>query len=122
LAPLAEGIPWQRDSCYVCGAPAALGELREDGARHLRCLQCGAVWRVPRLRCPSCGNEDHATLSTLSEEGRRGTRRVEACERCRRYVKVIAAAAPTPDEMLLLEDLATLHLDAVARERGFARY
>jgi FdhE protein len=106
----------------VCGAPAALGELRVDGALHLRCLQCGAGWRVPRLRCPSCRNEDHATLRTLYEEGRRGTQRVEACERCRRYVKIIAAAAPTPSEMLLLEDLATLNLDAVARECGFARY
>lgn len=120
LAPLAEGIPWHRDSCFVCGAPAALGELREDGARHLRCLQCGAGWRVRRLHCPSCGNEDHATLCTLYEEGRRETRRVEACERCRRYLKLIAAAVPTPVELLAVEDLATLHLDAVARERGFA--
>jgi FdhE protein len=121
LAPLAGGIPWHRDSCFVCGAPAVLGELRENGARHLRCLQCGASWQVRRLHCPSCGNEDHATLCTLYEEGRRGTRRVEACERCRRYVKVIAAAAPTPAEMLVVEDLATHHLDAIARERGFER-
>jgi FdhE protein len=121
FAPLAAGIPWQRSSCFVCGAPAAIGELRADGARHLRCLQCGADWRVRRLRCPSCGNEDHATLCTLYEEGRRGTRRVEACERCRRYVKVIAAAALLPDELLAVEDLATIHLDLVARERGFVR-
>jgi FdhE protein len=122
LTPVAAGIPWQRGSCFVCGAPAVLGELREDGARHLRCLQCGADWRIRRLHCPSCGNEDHASLRTLYEEGRHETRRVEACDCCRRYVKVIAAATPTPDEMLVIEDLATCHLDAVARERGFARY
>ena len=119
LERLSAGIPWQRDYCFVCGTPAVFGELREDGSRHLRCLRCGAGWRVRRLHCPACGNEDHATLCTLYEEGRRGTRRVEACERCRRYVKLIAAAAPTPAEMLAVEHLATRHLDAVARERGF---
>jgi FdhE protein len=121
LAPLAEGLPWQRSACFVCGAPAAIGELRADGARHLRCLHCGADWRVRRLCCPSCGNEDHATLCTLYEEGRRETRRVEACGRCRRYVKVIAAAAPIPAELLRVEDLATIHLDVVARQHGYAR-
>jgi FdhE protein len=121
LAPLAEGIPWQRSTCFVCDFPAAIGELREDGARHLRCLQCGAGWRVRRLHCPSCGNEDHATLLALYENDRRGTRRLEACERCRRYVKVFAAATPTSAEMLAVADLATIHLDIVARERGYRR-
>ena len=46
---------------------------------------------------------------------------MEACDRCRRYVKVIAAAAPTPADLLAVEDLATLHLDVIARERGYAR-
>ena len=121
LVPLAEGVFWQRGSCFVCGAPAILGELREDGARHLRCLQCGADWRIRRLHCPSCGNEDHASLRTLYEEGRRETRRVEACDRCRRYVKVIAATTATATELLAVEDLATIHLDVVAREHGYTR-
>jgi hypothetical protein len=30
-------------------------------------------------------------------------------------------SVPTPAEMLAVEDLATLYLDAVARERGFTR-
>jgi FdhE protein len=121
LAPLGEGVAWDRSACFVCGAPAVLGELRENGARHLRCGRCGASWPVRRLCCPSCGNEDHGTLSTLSEEGNLGKRRVEACDRCRRYVKVIAATVPTPAELLALEDLATLHLDVIARERGYER-
>jgi FdhE protein len=119
LAPLAEGIPWHHPSCFVCGAPAAIGELRADGARHLRCGQCGASWHIRRLQCPWCGNEDHATLRTLYEVGRRASCRVEACDRCRHYLKVVAAAGPTPPEALVLEDLATIHLDRVARERGY---
>jgi FdhE protein len=121
LAPLAEGIAWPRASCFLCGAGAALGELRADGGRHLRCGQCGASWRVRRLQCPSCGNEDHASLCTLYEEEDLATRRVEACDRCRRYLKVIAAAVPTPADALFLEDLATHHLDRAAQERGYRR-
>jgi FdhE protein len=98
-----------------------LGELRENGARHLRCGRCGAGWPVRRLCCPSCGNEDHGTLPTLSEEGNLGKRRVEACDRCGRYVKVIASAAPTVPELLAVEDLATLHLDIIARGRRYVR-
>jgi FdhE protein len=119
LAPLAAGIPWERGSCFVCGAPAVLGELRENGARHLRCLQCGADWRVRRLLCPWCGNEDHATLRTLYEADRRETRRIESCERCGRYVKLVAATAPLPVEQLAVKDLETTHLDNAAREHGF---
>lgn len=121
LAPLAEGFPWQRDACLVCGAPAILGEVRENGAHHLRCLQCGADWRIRRLVCPSCGNEDHASLQTLYEESRRETRRVEACGRCRRYIKLVAATAALPDELLAVEDLATVGLDRAAQEHGFLR-
>jgi FdhE protein len=121
LAPLAEAIPWERSVCFVCGAPATIGELRASGARHLRCLQCGADWRVRRLRCPSCGNEDHATLRTLYEEGQRGIHQVEACERCRRYIKVVASTAPIPAELLAAEDLATIHLDTAARQHGYVR-
>jgi len=121
LAPLGEGVVWGRSTCFVCGAPALLGELRENGARYLRCGRCDAGWPVRRLCCPSCGNEDHGTLSTLSEEGNRGKRRVEACDRCRHYVKVIAATVPTPAELLALEDLATLHLDVIAREHCYVR-
>jgi FdhE protein len=121
LAPLAAGTPWDRASCFVCGARATLAELRGTArARHLRCTQCGADWRVSRLRCPHCGTEDHAALRLLSPAGRRRTERVEACDRCRGYVKVIDAFDPTPPEMLAAEDLATLHLDAIARRGGYA--
>jgi FdhE protein len=119
LEPLAGGISWQRSTCFVCGAPAALGEVRADGGRHLRCVQCGAGWQIRRLQCPSCGNEDHATLRLFYEHGRHATRRVEACDRCRRYVKVVAAADPASEEELLLTCAATFDLDRVAQERGY---
>jgi len=122
LAPLAEEMPWHKGYCFICGARATLGELQEnDQVKHLRCGQCGADWPFRRLQCMDCGNEDHNTLSYLYPDGQREKMRVEVCDKCHGYLKVIAAFTPTPPEMLPVEDLATLHLDYIAQERGYAR-
>jgi Protein involved in formate dehydrogenase formation len=120
--PLSSGIPWNKGNCFVCGAAATLGELQEnDQVRHLRCGSCGADWKYPRMQCMYCGNEDHRTQRYLYEEERSERMRVEACDNCRGYVKVISAFSPTPPEMLLIEDLATIHLDYAAESRGYSR-
>jgi formate dehydrogenase maturation protein FdhE len=43
------------------------------------------------------------------------------CDNCHGYLKVITSFGPTPPEMLIVEDLATLHLDYIAQERGYER-
>jgi FdhE protein len=122
LTPLAEGIPWDKCSCFICGAQAVLGELQENNlVKHLRCGECGADWVFRRLQCTYCGNEDHKTLGYFSPEGRSGNALVEVCDKCKGYLKVIPSFTPGPTEMLAVEDLATLHLDCIARERGYAR-
>lgn len=122
LTPPAEGIPWNKGSCFICGAQAILGELQENNlVKHLRCGECGADWVFPRLQCTYCGNEDHKTLGYFSPESRSGNARVEVCDKCKGYLKVIPSFSPQPAEMLAVEDLATLHLDCIARERGYAR-
>jgi len=122
LAPLVEGIQWEKGNCCICGAAASLGELRGNGQiLHLRCGQCGADWRFRRLRCMYCGNEDHRTLSCLYSEDQREKMRVEACDRCRGYLKVIASFSPLSPEMLAVEDLATMHLDYIAAGHGYER-
>jgi FdhE protein len=122
LASLAGGIWWDKGYCFICGAEATLGELRENGqVMHLRCGQCGADWQSRRLRCIFCGNENHGTLSCLYSEDQLEKMRIEACDSCRGYLKVITSFSPTPPEMLPVEDLATLHLDYIAQERGYER-
>lgn len=121
LSPLVEGVAWNKGNCYVCGAGASLAELQGNNqAKHLRCGQCGADWPAGRLHCASCGNEDNHTLSYISAEKKEETMRVEVCEKCRGYLKVIVSFSPSPPEMLSVEDLATLQLDYIARERGYA--
>jgi FdhE protein len=123
LAPLVPGTDvWENADCYLCGAPASLGELQgNEGARHLRCGQCGADWPCRRLRCVYCGNEDPASLGILYPDGRRDMIRVEVCELCRGYLKVVAAFAPASPEELALVDLSTLYLDHYAQGQGYYR-
>jgi FdhE protein len=122
LTPLAKGTPWNKGTCFVCGAAATLAELQENNqVKHLRCGSCGADWVFRRLQCVYCGNEDHRTLNTLYAEKELEKMRVEACNKCKGYLKVISTFTPTPPEMLTVEDLATLQLDYVAKEHGYTR-
>ncbi len=122
LTPLVKGIPWHKGTCYVCGAAATLGELQDnDQVKHLRCGSCGADWQFPRLQCVYCGNEDHKTQRFMYAESHRERMHIEGCDACKGYLKVIAAFTPTPPEMLPAEDLATLHLDYIAKQHGYMR-
>ena len=122
LVPPAEDVTWNRGTCFVCGSVPVFAELQGNNQdKHLRCGDCGADWRVPRLSCPLCGNEDHRSLRTFFQDDDPRKARIESCERCMTYLKVIPAFFPTPVDMLPVEDLATMHLDAIARELGYRR-
>ncbi|HEY3490196.1 MAG TPA: formate dehydrogenase accessory protein FdhE [Candidatus Deferrimicrobiaceae bacterium] len=119
-AVVPDPVPWERLTCFVCGAAATLGELQGRGqAKHLRCGRCGAGWPVPRIRCVACANDDPATLGCLYPEGRDPSARVDVCDRCHAYVKVVVAFDASPFELLPAADLATFPLDCIARERGY---
>ena len=123
LALSVEGVSWNKGNCYVCGAVATLGELQEnDQVKHLRCGACGADWKYPRLQCAYCSNEDHRKQHYFAEEGKEETTRVETCDACNGYLKVISSFSSTLPELLLIEDLATLHLDYMAQERGYVKH
>jgi FdhE protein len=120
LAPLREGVPWQEGCCPTCGSGPLLGEFRGlEQTRFLRCGLCATGWEFPRLRCPFCGNHRHERLVYFHVEGEEGRYRVAACEDCRRYVKMVSTLSALTAPGLLVEELATLHLDLVAAERGF---
>ena len=121
LAPLVHTAgEWEKACCFICGAPASLGELQgNEQAKHLRCGQCGADWPIRRLQCIYCGNEDTSLLGILYPEGRRENVRVEVCDVCHGYLKVVARFAPCSPEELAVEDLSTLYLDCLAQGRGY---
>jgi FdhE protein len=121
LAPLRTGAAWSRGHCPACGSWPLLGEFRGlEQDRWLRCGLCAAGWLFPRLACPFCDNRDHRRLGHLYVEDEEGRRRAATCDECRGYVKALATLGPLSPPGLLVADLATVHLDLAAAERGYA--
>jgi formate dehydrogenase accessory protein FdhE len=111
---------WQRVGCPICGGAPRLGEIAgKEGARRLRCSGCGLGWGYPRLFCAHCGNQAHRKMGYLSAEGEEEKYRVQTCELCQGYLKIIVTFDPIPVNQLPIEDLATVHLDAIATQHGF---
>jgi FdhE protein len=116
-----QGGAWTRGYCPICGGWPLIGELRGvELALWLRCAACANAWRGQRLACPFCGNDDYHSLGTLTVEGEQRFR-VSVCERCKGFLKVGNAFDPAPAELLALDDVASLHLDVAAIERGYQR-
>ncbi len=119
---LSDEVKWSQGICSICGSGPLLADLQgNEQARHLRCGLCGADWRVARMSCVHCGTEDHRTLRVFFPGSDHTGPRIEACDKCMTYVKVLPAFSPTPVDLLIVEDLATLNLDAEAQKRSYRR-
>jgi FdhE protein len=119
LAPLRQGVAWERGDCPTCGNPPLLAELRGlEQKRWLRCGWCASGWEVPRLFCPFCGNRDHASLVKVQADELGGNRFAALCELCQGYVRTTPTlVAPSAIQLLVL-DLELLHFDLILRARG----
>lgn len=121
---LAERMPqgWSAGYCPLCGGWPAFAEMRGlERERRLRCSRCAADWRFQVLRCPFCLETDHAQLGGLLVEGDEETRRIDICRSCTGYIKGVTTLTALPPARIATEDVATLHLDMAALERGFGR-
>lgn len=121
FGPVLRETDWERANCFVCGEIATLAELQgNDQERHLRCGRCGSDWDYRRLKCIYCGNENPHTLGKLLADEGREKNFVQVCDNCHGYIKMIAAFSPNSPEMLLAQDLASLPLDFIAQQNGYA--
>ncbi len=120
LAALRDGGVWQSGYCPTCGSWPLLGEFRGlDQSRFLRCGLCADGWEVARLLCPYCGCRDHTRLGFLHVAGEDMKWRAATCDDCHGYVKMVSTLSALPPLALLVADVATLHLDLAAAERGY---
>ncbi|MFI5000113.1 MAG: formate dehydrogenase accessory protein FdhE [Reyranellales bacterium] len=107
--------------CPACGSPPVAGVISPGGTkfghRHLHCSLCATAWRYIRVRCVHCGSTDKISYRNLA-----GTTylRAECCEACHGYSKVFYIEKARPLEPLA-DDLASLGLDVLVGEEGFAR-
>ncbi|MEG2171962.1 MAG: formate dehydrogenase accessory protein FdhE [Desulfovibrionaceae bacterium] len=125
---------WQHGHCPVCGSAPFFGYIgKKSGKDHLKnlhdtngqrfhvCSFCRTEYRVKRLQCPFCLEEDHTKLEyfSLAEDS---SYQVHVCHSCKSYIK-IADFREFSDRPVLpaLDDLACLPLDIAAQQQGFSR-
>lgn len=114
--------------CPVCATRPVASVLRIGGAqanlRYLACALCQTEWNMVRVQCSSCETDKGVHyLSLASDENAAAEKavvRAEACDECKTYLKIVSQDSdPYADPCA--DDLATLALDVLVDEQGFAR-
>jgi FdhE protein len=112
------GAAWRKGYCPVCGSAAGLAVLGEDGKRELHCCFCRHRWEAPRIFCAFCENTQAKELHYFYTETEKDLR-VDVCDRCRKYIKTVDGRVASRPIYPPLEQVASLHLDILAAEKGF---
>ena len=111
---------WRKSTCPVCGSLPSLNLLKgEGGKRYSLCSYCGYQWRMDRLSCAVCGNKEQESLNYFYGEGEEAYR-IDLCDNCHHYIKTVDYRNLEESDPCL-EDLATLHLDVLAAQKGYTR-
>ncbi len=114
-----KGAEHPKGYCPVCGCPPALSLLDADnGRRWLYCSFCRHQWPVQRIFCAACENDDNHSLQYFYTETEKEYR-VDLCDKCQTYLKNVDAREMIRPLFPPLEQVATLHLDLSAQEKGY---
>lgn len=112
----------QRGLCPCCGSTPSAGLVtasgKTPGARYLYCSLCGTGWNYVRALCISCGESRSTTVRGVEGED---VVKAETCDECGAYSKLIYQAKDM-DADPYADDLATLGLDLMVSEAGWARH
>lgn len=135
---------WQHGHCPVCGSAPFMGYLGRrvsgkgeaeeneekeqaeplqdsNGQRFHVCSFCRHEYRVKRLQCPFCLEEDNSKLEYFSAVEHPGYQ-VHVCHSCKGYIKIADFREYTDRPCLpALDDLESLPLDIAAQQQGFSR-
>lgn len=109
-------------ACPACGAPPVsslvVGWSGAYGVRFCACSLCGTLWNHVRIKCAVCGSTKSIGYEEI--EGGAGTIKAETCDSCGSYVKILHEHADTAVDPVA-DDVATLALDLLVREKGYRR-
>jgi FdhE protein len=113
----------ERSLCPCCGSTSSASVItasgQNPGARYLYCSLCSTAWNYSRAICVACGGS--RTLALRGIEGDAGLVRAETCGECATYSKMVYLAKDMQADPYA-DDLATLGLDVMVGETGWARH
>jgi FdhE protein len=116
-----DSVTWAHGHCPICGSMPIMTDLREkEGFRYNICGFCHGEYRVTRLQCPFCLEKDTAKLAYYEAEEEPGLR-INACTTCGMYIKQTDFRNLDRKSLPLIDDLESLTLDVVARDKKFKR-
>lgn len=122
---LAEKLPdvkiTESGNCPICGSLPLISSLeKKEGARYATCSFCRHHYRIKRIACPVCGEEEQKKLTFFTVDEEPGFR-VDVCETCKTYIKTIDFRELDRVAVPILDDLDSLALDYVAAGQGYKR-
>jgi FdhE protein len=113
----------QRGLCPCCGSSPVSGVItasgRTPGTRYLYCSLCSTAWTHVRAVCITC--ESSGGLSLKGVEGGSSAVQAETCDDCQTYAKMLYQTKDTKVDPYA-DDLASLGLDIMVAEAGWARH
>jgi FdhE protein len=113
----------QRGLCPCCGSPPVSGVVTASGptpgTRYLYCSLCSTAWNHVRAVCITCG--EARSLSLREIEGGSGAVKAETCNECHSYSKMLYQTHDVKVDPFA-DDLATLGLDFLVADAGWARH
>jgi formate dehydrogenase maturation protein FdhE len=108
---------WTHAHCALCGGEPDFSVITPSAERHLICARCALRWKFEVLTCPYCRNSNRARITSFATTD--GQYRVYACDVCHRYLKAYDGRRATRPVMPMVDNVATLPLDAAAMQRGY---
>jgi FdhE protein len=124
-----EQMTWDKGYCPICGSYPDTSYLKKGeeeqeflvahgGQRWLHCAWCSYEWRLHRIRCPYCDNEETESLEYLAAK-ETPHEKVYVCHKCKKYLTCLDTSElieKPPSDLIPFE---LLHLDIIAQKKGF---
>ena len=111
--------------CPCCGFLPVASVVKTVGEtanlRYLHCALCNTEWNLVRVKCAACDATEGISYRELAGDAVKqpGAVRAETCDSCRSYLKIVYQEKGGVDPVA--DDLATLALDILVDEAGYAR-
>ncbi|MET3654589.1 formate dehydrogenase accessory protein FdhE [Dyella japonica] len=113
----------ERSLCPCCGSPSVSGLITATGitpgTRYLYCSLCSTAWNHVRAVCVTCGGTRKLSVQGIEDDA--GVVKAETCGECHTYTKLLYQLKDTQVDPYA-DDLASLGLDLLVAEAGFARH